>query len=710
MQILGINNYYQPKYLNTNQRKMSNIQQLQTNPDSFTFTSRAGYLKVMGYNNLSNFQNLKHPDNRAFYEKLRKKLYEVPSLEAYYSLQNVVDEEIIKSVYDACLDACKVVNKIASQVLFNMCRIKEDAIHEIDTPEWEIREEKSKIYEEESLEGVAKLLNSAKDKNGNHNIDNLKFMLYLYKKCELNVDSKELIDIFRNLTDKNGNVVAENIKKFKSIINNTGWEWYAIKRVKEFINLDDNGIKFVDNMLQKMSQKSKKSHYKDRCEALLKNVLSYNKSKDADNVFNILNDNIDFIIKDSNDRMLQEDYGSRMPVLIKIALNKDEQISLKNLEKAIDLLKNEEYELYDILDEGQPISLKDKNGIIRDENIQAYEKIKYYIQDTQYRDEKYLTMLENQVKDFKDKNGVKNLEFADKLVDLCEKYEFNTQNGYVRNLLNIIIRIQKDDKPLDWDLVEMLCKYIKKSLNYNPKTSSSGLSKGVASVLDFIRDKKTKDILPNRLKIFKQRADIDNPNTFKSVHKIQAELETENTLREFFKNNPDYGNLYTAEDMLKLLRDMNDEEILNTPNILTTPIKEGDSPILMYLADIIPTEENAKTYDRIIKLLNDGFNFDYNYKDNMGVSFVEKVIMSENSKLLELIKDKPLEYYPELEYTYKNIQNPEFKEGVKGLNFKLSESDKEIGKSEKIEEKAKSIEEEKPLLASVLKKYSNEEV
>ena len=702
MRILGINNYYQPNYLNTKQRKTSNIQQLQTNPDSFTFTSRAGYLKVMGYNNLANFQNLKHPDNRVFYEKLRKKLYEVPSLEAY-SFQNVVDEEVIKSVYDACLDASKVVNKIASQVLFNMCRIKDDSIHEIDTPEWEMREERSKIYANNSLEGVAKLLNSAKDTNGNHNIDNLKFMLYLYKKCELNVHPDELIEIYRNMTDKNGNIVAENIKKFKSIINNTGWEWYAIRNINEFINMDDNGMKFVDNMLHKMSQKNKKYHYKEKCESLLKEVLSYNKSKDADNVFNILNDNIDFIIQDSNGRMLSDGFGNHISPLIKISLNKDNQISSKNLEKAIDLLKNEEYELYDIIDEGEPISLKDKKGIIRDENIEAYERIKYYIQDTEYREEKYLTILENQVKDFKDKNGIKNLKFVDKLVDLCEKYGFNTQNGYVRNLLNIIIRIQNDDKPLDWDLVEMLCKYIKKSLNYNPETSSSGLSNGVASVLDFIRDKETKDILPNRLKIFKQRADIDNPNTFKSVYKIQAELETENTLREFFKNNPDYGNLYTAEDMLKLLRDMNDEEILNTPNILTTPIKEGDSPILMYLADIIPTEENAKTYDRIIKLLNDGFNFDYNYKDNMGVSFVEKVIMSENSKLLELIKDKPLEYYPELEYTYKNIQNPEFKEGVKGLNFKLSESDKEIGKSEKIEEKAKSIEEEKPLLAAAIK-------
>ena len=147
-----------------------------------------------------------------------------------------------------------------------------------------------------------------------------------------------------------------------------------------------------------------------------------------------------------------------------------------------------------------------------------------------------------------------------------------------------------------------------------------------------------------------------------------------NVLKDYFANNPDYGNLYTANDMLELIRNMNEEDIINTENILTTPIKEGDSSILMYIADIMPTEENAKKYDKIIKILSGVRDVNYNFKDEMGVSFLEKVIMSENSKLLDLLKDERLEYYPELEYAYENIQNPEFKEKVKELNIILTDT------------------------------------
>ena len=126
--------------------------------------------------------------------------------------------------------------------------------------------------------------------------------------------------------------------------------------------------------------------------------------------------------------------------------------------------------------------------------------------------------------------------------------------------------------------------------------------------------------------------------------------------------------------MLELIRNMNEEDIINTENILTTPIKEGDSSILMYIADIMPTEENAKKYDKIIKILSGVRDVNYNFKDEMGVSFLEKVMMSENTKLLDLIKDERLEYYPELEYAYENIQNPEFKEKVKELNIILTDT------------------------------------
>ena len=160
-----------------------------------------------------------------------------------------------------------------------------------------------------------------------------------------------------------------------------------------------------------------------------------------------------------------------------------------------------------------------------------------------------------------------------------------------------------------------------------------------------------------------------------SMPKDEINPETLKILRNYFKSNPDYGNLYTADDMLELLRDMNEEGILSKKNILTTPIKEGDSPILMYISDISRTEENEKKYDKIIKILSNVGNIDFNYRDAMGVSFLEKVMISENEKLLDLIKNERLEYYPELDYVYENIQNPEFREKIKGLNIILKNTD-----------------------------------
>ena len=160
-----------------------------------------------------------------------------------------------------------------------------------------------------------------------------------------------------------------------------------------------------------------------------------------------------------------------------------------------------------------------------------------------------------------------------------------------------------------------------------------------------------------------------------SIQKDGASQETIDTLRNYFKNNSDYGNLYTSDDMLELLKDMFAEDILYKKDILTTPIKEGDSSILMYIADIMSTADNSNKYDKILKILSKVQGINYNYKDKNGVSFLEKVMMSENSKLLDLIKDEELEYYPELDYVYENIQNQEFKEGVNKLNIILKNTD-----------------------------------
>lgn len=64
-------------------------------------------------------------------------------------------------------------------------------------------------------------------------------------------------------------------------------------------------------------------------------------------------------------------------------------------------------------------------------------------------------------------------------------------------------------------------------------------------------------------------------------------------------------------------------------------------------------------------------NIDYNQIDENGISVLEKIINSENTKALELVKNFEFEYLRELDYAYENIQNDTFKRKVKNLNVKF---------------------------------------
>ena len=697
MQILGINNYYQPKYINAKkQRKSYNINQLQSNPDSFTFRG----IKVNGFKNIHAFKNIKNPENRAFFEQLKKNFKEVP----YYRMHswNDISSYDIERLYESCLDANDVVNKYAAQVLFNICHVGGKPPKELDIPEWNIKKEASKVFEDWSLEGVTTLLNDAKDKSGNHNINNLKFMLYVDKKVDKGSVPHDISRFIKACKNENGIITDENAKRFKSV-NEKPYGEYLIYSSKDLMDTSDTGIKFVNRMLKYMAKaKGKNGYYNhehENLEKFVEAVLEYNKSKEADKIYNILLENSDLVVKVVGKEFM---FSCDIPFWVKDSFNSKKEMSSHNLKKLIEFKKNDEDELLENID-----FLKDKMGYIRNENIEAYKKLNLYVQNRReqgyYDEEEQLwNVLNDEIKGYKNKNGVVNLEFANRIADICERYEFDSINGYIRNLFNIIRDFQNDKKPIDWDIVEMLCKYTKKAINADYTLDRHTIANLNNDVIRFIKDEKTSDIIPEKVEIFKKYADIDNPNSYRTMHHIQLQLETEDTLKNYFKNNSDYGNLYTADDMLELLRDMSEEGILNTRDILTTPIKEGDAPILMYIADILPTEENAKKYDKILKILGFVRNVDYNYKDTMGVSFLEKVMMSENEKLLDLIKDKPLIYYPELDYVYENIQNPEFKKKVSNINITLDNTEN-ISNSKNLENRIKLLEMSAPLRAIALK-------
>jgi len=144
-------------------------------------------------------------------------------------------------------------------------------------------------------------------------------------------------------------------------------------------------------------------------------------------------------------------------------------------------------------------------------------------------------------------------------------------------------------------------------------------------------------------------------------------------------------NLYLPQNFYNLLQSLNKNRLIysNEASILEKEI--GDyGKLLFVLPDIPRTEENKETYDKIIRFISSikDYEFDFNQKDNNGISFMEKVIRSESSELVEMIKNvkkKELIYYPELDWAVDGIQNPEFKEKLKELDFKF----------EKLEQSAK---------------------
>ena len=333
MRILGINNYYQPKYLNQ-QKKTTNLQQLHTNPDSFTF--RGGYkYAVKGFDNLSNFKNLKHPDNKAFYAQLRKKLHEVPYYKHVDSDMSMdykgISEYVIKEVYNACLDANNVVNKYAAQVLFNICHVADAPAKELNIPEWRMKKEKSKAYEEWGLGGVKILLDAAKDKKGNHNLENLKLLLYLDKTYEYSSNISSLADMFEYCTNEDSVITPEALLRIKSILDRPNG-WYFSNYMNKITKLDNKGMRFFNSIMDIVSERP--INESERYRSLLRDVFKYNKSEEADNVYDVLNSNINSILDNNDDSVLSRTIFYDTP-LIMASLNSNEQISAKNLEKLI---------------------------------------------------------------------------------------------------------------------------------------------------------------------------------------------------------------------------------------------------------------------------------------------------------------------------------------------------------------------------------------
>ena len=143
----------------------------------------------------------------------------------------------------------------------------------------------------------------------------------------------------------------------------------------------------------------------------------------------------------------------------------------------------------------------------------------------------------------------------------------------------------------------------------------------------------------------------------------------------------------TLDDILEYIdknKEWNDyrQQYYIDNDAFNNPVTKDGESLLMALAHVLPTAENADKYAKLVDELSHCY-IDFNQKDSMGISFIEHVLNSKNRFLLTLVgyhyaKDglngpyntyHGLRYEPILENVFNSIEDQDFKDTVLKLDL-----------------------------------------
>ena len=132
-----------------------------------------------------------------------------------------------------------------------------------------------------------------------------------------------------------------------------------------------------------------------------------------------------------------------------------------------------------------------------------------------------------------------------------------------------------------------------------------------------------------------------------------------------------------------ILATLNDKEVKESKG------KSLDDKFVVNTIGYLINSANPKEKSEIIDKMAELRKINYNKFDENEISILEHILNAEDSDLLNLANNAyaRLDYYAPLDYAYKNIQNPEFKEEVNELNLNFKEL-KEAVKSENFDKVA----------------------
>ena len=159
------------------------------------------------------------------------------------------------------------------------------------------------------------------------------------------------------------------------------------------------------------------------------------------------------------------------------------------------------------------------------------------------------------------------------------------------------------------------------------------------------------------------RESFDNFANLIQIAKQNDQRQFINDVRKYEKNG-----IYEPRELLKILNDDEIKQNYKNGECFNYKLENNSNDtMLTKFLDIVPTKENEKDYQEIIKFMRKTKNIDYKQVDSNGISVIEKIINSENSDLLDLVKETEFDYSKELDCAYERIDNTEFKNRVKNL-------------------------------------------
>ena len=113
--------------------------------------------------------------------------------------------------------------------------------------------------------------------------------------------------------------------------------------------------------------------------------------------------------------------------------------------------------------------------------------------------------------------------------------------------------------------------------------------------------------------------------------------------------------------------------VLETKEVQASEGKMLDSKFvtktISYLLNEAEPNEKTVIVNKLAKLPK----INYNQVDENDISILEHILNAEDFQLLNLVSKTQLDYYPALDYTYEQIENPRFKQEVNKLNLNFKD-------------------------------------